>query len=141
MAPTSLCSPHGTATDHARRLKPRATWYEADLRRLDEAAPAAFVTVAGGFSPSAAHATRADAAPIVASWAALPCPAEDDDPAPAAVIEPATLALIEPAEARVALAGLSRTQRVAQAVAQAAWLADFGYEVTHTEILASWAAA
>ena len=77
-----------------------------------------------------------------AAWAALSCPAaDDDDSAPAAVIEPATLALMEPDEARASLARLSPTQRVAQAVAQAAWLADFGYAVTHTEILAAWATA
>jgi len=72
MVPKSPCFPHIPATAHARWLKPRATCDEATLRRLAEAAQAAFVTVAGDFSPPVA---AAPAAPIEAPGAALRCPA------------------------------------------------------------------
>ena len=74
-----------------------------------------------------------------ATWDALRYLHIPDDDAPAAVIEPATLARLEPIESRRALAALTPTQQVAQAVAQAAWLASFGYNVNHEEILALWA--
>jgi hypothetical protein len=62
------------------------------------------------------------------------CPAAPSDPP----ITPETLALMPTDEAHAAVAALAPTQRVIQAIAQAAWLADFGYPVDHAEILASW---
>ena len=142
MAPTSSCSPHVPATAlYGRSMlrpyvcpgdpTPQVVYHEAHEAHEGRTDSICGLCQAAGI---------ADAMPI-AAWAALRCRAGDDDSAPAAVIEPATLALMEPDEARASLARLSPTQRVAQAVAQAAWLADFGYAVTHTEILASWATA
>jgi hypothetical protein len=47
------------------------------------------------------------------------CPDDRNDPLPSAPIEPETLALLEPDAAQAAVAALSPTQRVRQAVAQA----------------------
>ena len=57
-----------------------------------------------------------------------------------AALEPEALALMEPSEASATLAALSPTQQVQQAIAQAAWLASFGYPVGFEEILAMWEA-
>ena len=65
-----------------------------------------------------------------------PCPDSLATPLPAAPIEPLTLGRAEPDEARQMVAALSPSQRVAQAVAQAAWLTRYGYPVTAEEILA-----
>lgn len=90
-----------------------------------------------------AHAEITEVLPtrIQAEWAELlrlAHPGEQDDPLPASVIEPEQLALAEPEESRRLIAALTPEQRVRQAVAQAAWLAGFGYEVSFEEILASW---
>jgi hypothetical protein len=90
-----------------------------------------------------ARAEIAEAPPalVEAPWAELlRRPDDRDDPPLAAPIEPETLALMEPDEAQAAVAALSPAQRARQAVAQAAWLAAFGYPVGHAEILASWEA-
>jgi hypothetical protein len=63
-----------------------------------------------------------------------------DAPLPSAPIAPETLALLEPDAAQAAVAALSPTQRIRQAVAQAHWLADFGYPVAFEDLLAAWAA-
>lgn len=92
-----------------------------------------------------AHAEITDAPlpRIQAEWQELLClvrPADPDEPLPAAPIEPERLALLEPQEARAAIAALTPAQRVAQAVAQAAWLSAYGYPVDFTELLAAWEA-
>lgn len=92
-----------------------------------------------------AHAALADAPParIQREWGELlrlARPAPPDDPPPAAPIEPETLALAEPDEARRLIAALSPTQRVRQAVAQAAWLNGYGYPVDYEELLTAWEA-
>ena len=142
MAPTSPSAP-GTPVGGLSApppFEPTAFHHLIDRNPARAAALLAAMRPPQRYAQLVAHAAHADAMPI-AAWAALLCRAGDDDSSPAAVIEPATLALMEPDDAAAALADLTPTQRVAQAVAQAAWLADFGYAVTHTEILASWATA
>jgi hypothetical protein len=92
-----------------------------------------------------AHATLADApaARIQAEWQKLlhlARPVPPDDPPLAAPIEPEALALMESNEAKHLITTLTPTQRMAQAVAQAAWLASFGYPVGFEELLAAWEA-
>jgi hypothetical protein len=92
-----------------------------------------------------AHAEISDAPAtrIQAECADLLCrarPSAPDDPPPAAPIEPEVLALMEPDEAKRLIANLTPTQRVLQAIAQAAWLASFGYPVGFEELLAVWEA-
>jgi hypothetical protein len=92
-----------------------------------------------------AHAEISDAPPlrIQVEWQELLCcarPVDLDELPPAAPIEPERLALMEPKEARAAIAVLTPMQRVQQAIAQAAWLASFGYPVGFEELLAVWEA-
>ena len=117
------------------------------LRHLPGRAAAVLVAMppAHRHAQLVAHATLAEAVvtQIRAEWTELlrlARPTPDDDPLPASVIEPERLALMVPDDARDAVAALSPTQRVQQAVAQAGWLADFGYDVDHAELLAAWEA-
>jgi hypothetical protein len=146
MAPHSPPAPGNPAGGPpAPPLDPRA------LDTLLRHHPARAARVLASMRPAArhaqllAHAALTDAPPtrIQAEWAdllRLAHPGEPDDPPPAAPIEPERLALIELEEARAAIAALTPPQRVTQAVAQAAWLASFGYPVGFEEILAVWEA-
>ena len=145
MAPYPLPAPGTASGPPAPPLDPRTM--DSLLRHLPGRAAAVLTTMppAHRHAQLVAHATLADAVvtQIRAEWTELlrlARPTPDDDPLPASVIEPETLALMVPDDARAAVAALSPTQRVQQAVAQAAWLATFGYDVDHAELLAAWEA-
>jgi hypothetical protein len=135
------------------KATPAAPFAPATFDALLRHRPARAATLLAAMRPALrdaqcrAHAALADApAPRIAhEWADLvaradlsPAPVDDEATPCASVYEPELLALRDPADAQRQIAALSPTQRVAQAAAQAAWLAGFGYPVTLDEVLAGW---
>lgn len=73
-------------------------------------------------------------------WADLfTCAAQPDAvPRVCAPLDPVDCALLDPVDLAAALRAMTPAQRMAQAVAQAAWLSSFGFPVNAHEILAGW---
>jgi hypothetical protein len=132
---TALVPRPGLATPKA---SPAAPFQPHTLDTLVRRRPERAAAVLAALRPTLRRAQLAAQAEL-AEPLRRRCPDDCDDPLPNAPIEPETLALLEPDAAQAAVAALSPTQRVRQAVAQAHWLADFGYPVAFEELLAAWA--
>ena len=144
MAPCPPPAPGAASGPPAPPLDPRAMDALLQHHPARAAAVLASLRPPQRYAQLLAHAAIVNAPParMQVEWAdllRLARPTSDDDPLPASVIEPERLALMTPDEARDAVAALSPAQRVAQAVAQAAWLGGFGYPVAVEELLALWA--
>lgn len=61
-----------------------------------------------------------------------------EQPLLCAPLDPVDCALLDPADLAAALRTMTPTQRMAQSVAQAAWLSSFGYPVTANDVLRGW---
>jgi hypothetical protein len=128
------------------------------LNALIEHAPAHAAAILDAMRPrqrdaqAKAHATLAGlpGATIAQQWDALivthsplppdPVPFHTDAPGDPgiSVFEPEVIGIADPAEARKLIATLTESQKLNQAIAQAAWMSQFGYDVTWMDYMVAW---